>query len=80
MITDKSVRVSVPAAPVSRPRAALVTDYISQEPVESESLVSLQEDLAALRSRSGCCSSRCWRWRTMTFRSLSPKAPRADLR
>lgn len=76
----KSVRVSVPAAPVSRHRAALVTDYISQEPVAPESLVTLQKDLGAPQSHSGCCSSRCWRWRNMTFGSLSPKPPRADLR
>lgn len=68
----------LPAVPVSGHGAALVTNYISQEPVEPESLVSLQKDLPALQSRWGCCSSRRWRWRNMTFSSSSPKAPRAD--
>lgn len=50
---DKIVRVSVPALPVSGHRAALVTDYISQEPVAQESLVSPQKDLPALQGHSG---------------------------
>ncbi|GAB0185392.1 mitochondrial uncoupling protein 4 [Grus japonensis] len=48
-IMGKIMRVTAPALPVSWQRVALVTDYISQEPVAPESLVSPHKDLAALQ-------------------------------
>ena len=52
-IIGKTVRATVPALPVSWKRVALVTDYISQEPVAQESLVSLHKDPAALQEALG---------------------------
>lgn len=45
--------MTVPALTVSWQRVMLVTDYISQEPVAPEPLVSPQEDLAALQQALG---------------------------
>lgn len=47
------MRVTVPAQPVFWQRAVLVTDYISQEPVAQESLVSLHKDLTTLQEALG---------------------------